>query len=514
MSISSISSSVVATLLAATVATLVLAALQRWKWAGAKLATRPLRTAECDLTPVERRAIVAGLLEVDEPESGAEVVEHISQWLASQPGGSGLQRSRATAIHEGLSALLAPGAHGVVTTLLFRERLDTTRERARSALASLHPFLHLEPEQVVDQPGDRPEPMEFARWATTTIGAPVLADSLDARGLVAGRLRTWNTGVYRGPSTTTAVRYEQAHSPGATTHECAHWQRHARAGDYDGRVLTVTGCSTMRDRQAGELVLLLDLEASCYAATEAGDQPWGCKKLDPTTNPAIGLRFNGEHALTRDSDSTRRPILTGFVALITSDHQLVLCDRSTRTSNGSNVISATAGGVSENGPTAEHSDRDELGWPDPTRTATRELKEELGVSIDPRDLRPACVFLSNSVNASSGKGQLGVCALLLARTELTYDELASRLDWASDLAQGRFEVQSLVRIPMGEHITDFAESIVEIAPRLDQHGALCIVYAARLYWEQHEVIGAFTEVFRHLDIERLAPPDVFAPQRF
>ena len=170
--------------------------------------------------------------------------------------------------------------------------------------------------------------------------------------------------------------------------------------------------------------------------------------------------------------------------------------------------------LSENGPTAEHSDRDELGWPDPTRTATRELKEELGVSIDPRDLRPACVFLSNSVNASSGKGQLGVCALLLARTELTYDELASRLDWASDLAQGRFEVQSLVRIPMGEHITDFAESIVEIAPRLDQHGALCIVYAARLYWEQHEVIGAFTEVFRHLDIERLAPPDVFAPQRF
>jgi 8-oxo-dGTP pyrophosphatase MutT (NUDIX family) len=252
-------------------------------------------------------------------------------------------------------------------------------------------------------------------------------------------------------------------------------------------------------------------------ATEAGAEAWGCKKLDPGQLASgiggIGLSWCGEHDVQRSDQSTRRPMLTSFISVITSDAALVLCQRSSKTSNGASVLSATAGGVSELGQVGGRSDRDDDGWPDLSRSALRELREELGLELESSAVRPACIFLANSVNRASGLGQLVVCTLYLARTELTFDELAHRQQWASDLAIGMFEVESLERLDLHSDEAKFLADVKAVAPRLDQHGALSIAYAARHYRDQDDAVRVLSAAFESIEISLLAEPHLLSPDR-
>lgn len=512
-------------ILTAVLAALLLALLQRWAWFRGRLLFGPLRremrarsridyqcSQQAQRASAGRVSVLrAGWLGACRERWAAlsDAVVEVMQTEHSERSGAGtwelLTADHRIARHDLgdvavlMEALVVPGAFNVVTGLLFSDSRAELRRRSTMALAAADEFRYLRPIN-----SSTAEAQSFARWVTEAVGTPILADPLDARAKVATAVRVWGSAKYVGQPDDERGRYETAHTlaEGRTsTHGCRAAPEVSAAGDYDGRVLVVRKVSTEEDQQTGELVFVLETTESCYAVTEQGAQAWGCKQIpQPLEGEGPGVTIEGQ--CDYSLSGTRRLLLTSFVSLMTADRKLVLCRRSGGVRSGPGVLSATAGGVFEPGSSAGAPiDRSQAGWPDTERSARRELKEEIGVDLEGKRLAPAAVFLANSKNPRTGRGQLVVCALYLSQCMLSFDELRTSMFAASDLASGRFEVDDLVAIDLGsgsdpiEDLARFVQRVEVLSLEMDQHAALSCVYAARLLWGATATSDAMAGVF-------------------
>ena len=506
-------------ILTAVLAALLLAALQRWSWFRGRLLFGPLRRevrarTRSDFKSAQKaKGADAGwflVLRVGWFGRSRERLAALSSALVevmqaehSELSGAGtwellvadhkIERDDLGDVAALMEALVVPGAFSVVTGLLFSDSRIELRRRCTLALAAADEFRYL---RAVEAPTDKAQ--SFARWATDAVGAPILADPLDARAKVAAAVRVWGSAEYVGHPDGEGARYETAHS---SPDGCLAAPEVSAAGDYDGRVLVVTNVSTEEDQQTGQLIFVLETLESCYALTEQGSEAWGCKQIPeprPGEEPGVTLVGRSNHAVS----GTRRLLLTSFLSLMTADRKLVLCRRSGGVRSGPGVVSATAGGVFEPGSSAGAPiDRSESGWPDTERSALRELKEELGVDLEGKRLAPATVFLANSKNLKTGRGQLVVCVLYLSQCMLSSEEVRTSMFAASDLASGRFEVDDLVDLDLGEgldpieDLARFVRQVERLAPEMDQHAALSCIYSARLLWGAKATSDAMADVF-------------------
>lgn len=180
---------------------------------------------------------------------------------------------------------------------------------------------------------------------------------------------------------------------------------------------------------------------------------------------------------------------------------LVLCRRSAATRNGSGTLSATAGGVIELDQKAVRLDTDDLGAPDVTGAALREMTEELGIPPDEVTAVPAAVFVATlegprSRRPGRGSGQVVASALHLGSTAMNLSGLLAARQNAS-ATRGAFEVDSLeafAMLPGKDGLNAFVTAVRAAADRLDQHGLLSCFYAALRFYPSG-IVEAFTEAF-------------------
>ena len=82
-----------------------------------------------------------------------------------------------------------------------------------------------------------------------------------------------------------------------------------------------------------------------------------------------------------------------------------------------------------------------------------------------------------------------------------HEEVRTSMFAASDLASGRFEVDDLVYLDLGEGLDPiedharFVRQVERLAPEMDQHAALSCVYSARLLWGAKATSDAMADVF-------------------
>ena len=181
--------------------------------------------------------------------------------------------------------------------------------------------------------------------------------------------------------------YDECHSP-----NCDAAAAVLKPGDYDARVLTLDACGYTENSSTGELSFVLETRESCYAATEQGSEPWGCKHLPKPGSDGVGLRFDG--IARRKRVGERLCLVTSYVTVLTGDRQLVLCRRSKDVRTGRRVVSASAGGVCEPGD-RYRGDRNSLGWPDVIASGHADRARNSASMSSVSNFRPAAPFIVN-----------------------------------------------------------------------------------------------------------------------
>jgi 8-oxo-dGTP pyrophosphatase MutT (NUDIX family) len=406
-------------------------------------------------------------------------------------------------IAQALETMASLSNASLTARLLYPDDVTAVVARSKGALDSLSPFEGL---QLV--PLDR----TFADFATETSGAPILVDASRSRSGVAVDVRVLHSRSYRGAGC--VGTYEDHHSFGP----CAAGDEVVDPTDYDGRALDLHRVELARHPARGELVFLLATGETCYAATEHRDKAWACKRLrrlEPGSSPGVEWT-NGRRG------GSRLSLLTSYVAVLTADGSLVLCARSRNPRNALGALSATGGGVCEPGSPVSPVDANAFGWPDPIATGVRELREEVGLVVDRNSVRPVAVFLANSMGEREGGlyGQVVPTVLSVAHSSLSFEQIRDNASHSSDLAHGSYEVAGLEEVPMRD-LSEVATWARDQSDRLDQHGLLSIIYAARLRWGPDEVASKFQSEFASRPWwrsssaaggdRRWAPPTALAP---
>lgn len=378
---------------------------------------------------------------------------------------------------KGLHEAARPRSASLLSRLLYPDEAQAIRRVVAEAAAAVTRFEMLAPAAPTGR---------FATFATRHSGAPVLMDAADSRARVSSDVLVWHRRMYRGRESALET-YEAAHP----NNRCPAAHQVQRPGDYDGRCLDLGAVDLVEDPRNGRLVFLLTTGETCYAATEEGQEAWGCKHLEPEAGRHVSVQWRGGRRV-----GGRLAPLTSYVTLISADAGLVLCERSTRVRSGAGVLSASAGGICEPGGRFDRLDVDESGTPDPLATVRRELREELGITLIRTALRPVAVFLANAIGfrGEEAEAQLVPTVLSLARSDLSFREIEQRSFSGSDLALGAFEVAGLRPVWMTdvEALAEFAE---HEAHSLDQHGFLSILYSAMVTWGTDATQAAFGHRF-------------------
>lgn len=366
-------------------------------------------------------------------------------------------------------------------------------------------------------------------FASALSGAAVLVDAGASRGGAADSILTWAATTYRDDETQRSQRetYEGTRR-GLVVDDSS------RLGDYDGRLLDLDGVTLAANSSDGEVSFVLETAETSYRATEPpsrlaakGLAPAAYDESLPVFRVATvqGGRDGDTHATYRRlrTGTPQRPRtvpVTSYVSLMLRSRpvpdvevhgleaatrapvdMLVLCRRSAATRNGSGTLSATAGGVIELDQKAVRLDTDDLGAPDVTGAALREMTEELGISPDEVTAVPAAVFVATlegprSRRPGRGSGQVVASALHLGSTAMSLSGLLAARQNAS-ATRGAFEVDSLeafAMLPGKDGLNAFVTAVRAAADRLDQHGLLSCFYAALRFYPSG-IVEAFTEAF-------------------
>lgn len=341
----------------------------------------------------------------------------------------------ASAIAEVARRAGAVRTYGLLTSLLLPREVDLVRTTATQLSQHLRSFG--ESDVLVQQAENWRSPL--ADFASRISGAQVLVDGSGTRSGSVDSVLVWHARRYWPVPTVDGYvwgDYRQQHpmNGGAAGHPPGFcdfprpidWQ----PGDFDRRVLTLQGVSLAIAPRRGRMHVVLQTAETCYLATEQADTV-GCKHL---TNHRVGPFFqvrarDGGFAqgvyrpLGSPSNADPRVILvTSYVSLITRDRTLLLARRSSRVKHGQGVLSASAGGIVEPSGDGPDGDVDALGMPDPAACAVREAAEELGITLDPKTLRPMAVFLANIRNRDASAAPTSARQLpVINRSRLTAD---------------------------------------------------------------------------------------------
>lgn len=337
----------------------------------------------------------------------------------------------------------------------------------------------------------------FAEGASVLAGAAVVADLTGANSGCAERVVVWHCDRWDG-------LVDDVDSPGAeltaTQTPYDRWSVPAdfggppQLGMYNARVPTLCAVEVRQHPASDGAVVTLVTAESDYRSTEplADRQSPQCKKLvpdgsdrwmrtvdvvpvftgEPTTVDAVTCtRLLGAHESPwrgEGRDPRRGTLLNVVLGLIAvgaeGRRDLVLMQRSTRTSNAAGELGPTSGGVIELANPRDRRDSDRFGAVDPVAGIRRELHEELGLGPDDCTLAVHAVYLSNSLGpASSGgenrTGQLVSTVLAIGTTHLDETGFRRRRHNGSPSA-GLYESRGLVFVPMGSTADDFARSVV------------------------------------------------------
>jgi len=371
---------------------------------------------------------------------------------------------------------------------------------------------------------------DFADFSSALSGAIVLADSVEWRSRYATHVLSWHSRDFRHASNVkpnSTMSYNTTHERGRPC-RLSHLVRDRKIGDFDRRVLSLRSVLPVSSSEFGWTGFILETNDTCYLTTEQGEglrlaDPTsdhehdectpliGCKHLLPRSDAAQSPRISAANGHVRFGLDSDNPVtlVTTYVSILTRDNRLVLVRRSSSVRHGTNVVSATAGGVVE--PDAEGSDGDvdQSGMPSVVACVQREAQEEIGLTLGAEQLRPVCVFLSNirtsrpqgeadGLERRSGKGQLVAVVLFLAHVDLSFYGLKRQASKA-DPALGRFEVDELVAVKLtkDKEAFDLARYAYENAQQLDQHGLLSCLYAAAVLNGPSKARTEFTDAFRH-----------------
>lgn len=397
--------------------------------------------------------------------------------------------------------------------------------------------------------GLRPAPLEILRrgggegarsdglfmdYVTRFTGAVVLADAIQTRTGLAANAKVWHADCYVPSITNPLESFEDSHGEvaggldrdgrvecrwGATLHR----DPRTRIGDYDGRVLNITGVALGSDPSTGELNFILTSRDTCYAATERS--PQACKGALETLRDAAydapWIRDRRTLTTTRDGRGhARLNMLTVFATLIVTPtiesggpRSIVLSERASSLRNGPGVVSVVGGVMNLPNRTAT-GDIDDKGFADPRRAIAREVHEELGLEIDQDQLAPTSVFTYNQRSPGrSARGQV-LTSISFTATLRTSLEALERQRLSQSKANGRYELDRLmcIELPYPDEELDrpealqtaasaLAKSSRGLAPRLDQAAMLAILYASAESYGMTATIKAFNT---HWDMPWLA----------
>lgn len=381
-------------------------------------------------------------------------------------------------------------------------------------------------DRVVPVPSDtalRPPPgggeASSAAFASALSGAAVLVDAGGSRSRTADSVMVWADTSFRDNNR--ALMERKTYSG---EHAELIFDETGRLGDYNGRLVELNAVSLAANSNEGEVSFVLETTETSYRATEPpGDL--AAKGLFPSAlDTRLPVFRRGEKAIYRRNsaalDDQRTCPITSYVSLMTrsmavpginvlglpKNHEgpsemLVLCRRSASTRNGPGTLSATAGGVIELDQGETRLDTDELGAPDVTGSALREMTEELGIPAGAITLAPVSAFVATvdgyrSTTQNRGSGQVVACVLHLGTTAIGLEGLLDARQDAS-ASRGAFEVDSLeamAMLPGQDGLREFVRTVRQHAGRLDQHGLLSCFYAALRFYASG-VIEAFTREF-------------------
>lgn len=214
-----------------------------------------------------------------------------------------------------------------------------------------------------------------------------------------------------------------------------------------------------RDNGNGRLRLHLAMAETTYSAVLTDHYPETFKDLKPSPG-----------ALPRSADGKNSKLLTLSTVLVTADRKLLFAGRSKNAGSHAGLFGPAVNGNLELRPRdGILSDADMRGIPDPRRALAREAQEELGVNLDPQQIR--ILGLAKFTVETERGTHLLMSSSHLAQTAA---EVADCVRLADPL-EGRWELGGeilAVPLPTEDCEVDPLLSWLLHNPRLTPHAAL------------------------------------------
>lgn len=430
-------------------------------------------------------------------------------------------------VHSWLEASIQAIEDDLIIRVLIPERSRAAVSMLRALADSFREYIHQLPVRQEQLLSASDGGILFADFVSSLTGALVLADASQTRGGNANQARVWHANRY-DPHPAGYASYASKHPlktetvNGGDGSSCASAtklrdQSKTRAGDFDGRVLNVTGVALTQDERSGSINFLLTTTESCYAATEVSDV--ACKGDLGKALGNIGLdsrwsRHLVEMKVERNGAQKRLNMLTVVAALIMeatdgkdSSRSILLSRRASNIRNG-NAVHSIVGGVMNLPVGGSSGDVDSLGFPDPSQAISRELKEELGLTIDPDLFTPVAVYTFNQRDplrpGVEARGQFLTTISYVARLNMNLAQVKRERSIYSG-ATGRYELDELLEIAFpvvrkGKNgrknaASLFAKRVRGLAHLLDQAAMIATIYAAVEEYSLTATAEAFAEAF-------------------
>lgn len=431
----------------------------------------------------------------------------------------------------------------LIIRILIPERARSMTSLVRELDVTQHDFLQqrtVERAVLTHAPVPGPTSSLFSDFVTDFSGAIILIDAVQTRAGTSHGIRVWHTNRY-SPETnapgevpaTFASTHDTSHDHigAAQTFPCQ-WgdelrsRSSARVGDTDGRLLELVGAALTVDPRSGDVNFMLATNETCYAATEVSR--FACKgdlhRLQDASHDAPWERSRTLMRVQKKlSPNGRVNMLSVLCAVLlhsesgnSAPHRsLLLAERSSAVQHADGVLSIV-GGVLTLPQGGGPGDIDDQGFASPQHAISREMREELGISLPPADFTPTVVYTYNQRSRPDGRpprGQLLSTVAFTVQLRMTLNEVKAARASASSVS-GRYEFSDLdeLELPYPDQLPaaaglprdqqlkiaaqDVAARALTRAQRLDQASFVAILYACAEAYTYTNTIEAFNTVWK------------------